>query len=124
MTDGSKLARLAAPLHIVLVYSPAPRVVYEFALQVAQGATVAEAVAQWHAGLPVDHVAADISKGRLGVWGKRAKPSQVLVNSDRIEIYRSLQVDPKTARRERFAKQGSKGAGLFAKPRAGAKQGY
>lgn len=124
MTDSNKLTRLATPLYIVLVYSPAPRVVHEFALQVAEGATVAEAVAQWHAALPADHSAADVSKARLGVWGKRAKPSQVLVDSDRIEIYRSLKVDPKTARRERFAKQGSKGAGLFAKPRPGAKQGY
>jgi len=33
-------------------------------------------------------------------------------------------VDPKVARRERFARQGAKTAGLFAKRRAGAKAGY
>jgi putative ubiquitin-RnfH superfamily antitoxin RatB of RatAB toxin-antitoxin module len=36
-----------------------------------------------------------------------------------VEVLRPLQVDPKVARRERFVKQGTRGAGLFAKkPRA------
>ena len=42
---------------------------------------------------------------------------QVLRDQDRIEIYRPLRVDPKVARRERFVKQGSRGAGLFIKLR-------
>jgi putative ubiquitin-RnfH superfamily antitoxin RatB of RatAB toxin-antitoxin module len=50
----------------------------------------------------------------------------VLSNNDRMEIYRALTVDPKVARRERFARQGAKkkAAGLFARRRAGAKAGY
>ena len=40
------------------------------------------------------------------------------------EFYRALVVDPKVARRERFQKQGARSAGLFARRRAGAKQGY
>jgi putative ubiquitin-RnfH superfamily antitoxin RatB of RatAB toxin-antitoxin module len=34
---------------------------------------------------------------------------------DRIEGYRTLRVDPKVARRERFARQGARSAGLFAR---------
>ena len=117
-------AHLAAQLHIVLAYSPAPRVVQEFAMHVAHGSTVAEAIAQWQASLPADSLALGVSKTRFGVWGKRVKSAQVLNAADRLEIYRPLKVDPKTARRERFAKQGTKGAGLFAKTRTGAKQGY
>jgi putative ubiquitin-RnfH superfamily antitoxin RatB of RatAB toxin-antitoxin module len=47
-----------------------------------------------------------------------------LRDQDRIEVYRPLLVDPKVARRERFVKQGARGAGLFAKKRQGAKAGY
>jgi len=43
---------------------------------------------------------------------------------DRLEIYRPLRVDPKVARRERFAKQGARTTGLFARQRPGAKTGY
>jgi sulfur carrier protein len=47
-----------------------------------------------------------------------------LQDGDRLEIYRPLKVDPKVARRERFARQGAKTTGLFAKRRPGAKAGY
>jgi len=39
-------------------------------------------------------------------------------------LVRELRVDPMTARRERFNKQGIKKAGLFKTKREGAKQGY
>ena len=60
----------------------------------------------------------------VGVWGKKVGPHHVLEDQDRIEIYRPLKVDPKVARRERFQKQGTRTAGLFAKRRAGGKAGY
>ena len=37
----------------------------------------------------------------LGIWGKPCGLNQVLVNGDRIEIYRPIQIDPKEARRRR-----------------------
>ena len=49
---------------------------------------------------------------------------QRLPEGDRVEIYRSLRVDPKVARRERFRGQGVKRAGLFSKKREGGKAGY
>ena len=36
----------------------------------------------------------------LGVFGKRVKPERVLVEGDRVEIYRPLKADPKVVRRE------------------------
>jgi putative ubiquitin-RnfH superfamily antitoxin RatB of RatAB toxin-antitoxin module len=50
--------------------------------------------------------------------------SQALKEDDRIEWLRGLRVDPKVARRERFEKQGSRAAGLFARRKPGAKAGY
>lgn len=60
----------------------------------------------------------------LGVWGRKVSGNHMLRQGDRVELYRPLLVDPKVARRERFAKQGAKSAGLFAKRRVGAKAGY
>jgi putative ubiquitin-RnfH superfamily antitoxin RatB of RatAB toxin-antitoxin module len=61
---------------------------------------------------------------QVGVWGRKAELEQVLRNHDRVELYRPLRVDPKVARRERFARQGVRTTGLFAKRRAGSKPGY
>ena len=66
----------------------------------------------------------EIDSLALSIWGRKASDSQQLKPGDRVELTRSLTVDPKVARRERFVKQGAKAAGLFAKRRAGAKAGY
>lgn len=59
-----------------------------------------------------------------GIWG-RAKPRDAaLQDGDRVELYQPLKVDPKVARRERFAQQGARSAGLFASRRANSKAGY
>jgi putative ubiquitin-RnfH superfamily antitoxin RatB of RatAB toxin-antitoxin module len=52
----------------------------------------------------------------VGIWGQRCPVSQPVVAGDRVEIYRPLRVDPMTARRERFKKQGVRATGLFASP--------
>ena len=86
------------PLRVTLVYSPAPREVREWAL--------------------------DLSGASVGIWGRKAGPDDALCEGDRIEVYRPLRVDPKVARRERFRTQGARSAGLFATRRPGAKPGY
>ena len=58
------------------------------------------------------------------VWGRVVSEKYQLQVGDRIELVRGLRVDPMTARRERFNKQGIKTAGLFKTKREGAKQGY
>lgn len=109
-------------MKITLAYSPAPRQVREWSLDLPDGSTVAHAVAA--SGLLAEFP--ELAPGRLalGIWGKKAGLRQVLCEQDRVEIYRPLRVDPKVARRERFDRQGVKKSGLFANKRAGAKAGY
>lgn len=107
-------------LQVTVAYAPAPRQFEEVPLRLAIGATVAQALAA--SGLLERHP--EIKSAPLGLWGRKTMPEQVLRNGDRVEIYRPLRVDPKVARRERFAKQGAGTTGLFAKRRAGAKAGY
>jgi putative ubiquitin-RnfH superfamily antitoxin RatB of RatAB toxin-antitoxin module len=116
--DESTLAMLS----VCVVYSPQARTVMECKLTLPQGATVADALQRSGMGeiLANDSTHAD----GLGVWGRKAQPTQVLSEGDRVEIYRPLRVDPKVARRERFQKQGARSAGLFAKRRDNAKPGY
>jgi putative ubiquitin-RnfH superfamily antitoxin RatB of RatAB toxin-antitoxin module len=45
----------------------------------------------------------DLSFNKIGIFGKVVKPGRVLRDSDRVEIYRALAVDPKEARRRRAA---------------------
>lgn len=109
----------AIQVGITLVYCPAPREVYELTLTLAAQSTVEQALEMAIArGFAVPP---DIC---VGVWGKKTAPGQLLVDGDRVEIYRALKVDPKVARRLRFAGQGVKSAGLFSSRRAGAKAGY
>ena len=42
---------------------------------------------------------------RVGIFGHKAKPDQVLRDGDRVEIYRPLIADPKEVRRQRALKQ-------------------
>ena len=107
-----------ATLHITVAWSGRPREVREWLLDLQQGATVLDALtAAGLAARPQEVVMA-------GIWGRKARLQQLLRDGDRVELYRPLQVDPKVARRERFARQGARAAGLFAKKRAGAKAGY
>lgn len=112
-----------ANIRITVVYSPQPRDVVEWPLVVEEGSTVAQVLQVCNFPEPFATQVKD-SAG-LGVWGRRVKPTHVLRDQDRLEICRPLTVDPKVARRERFASQGAKkAAGLFAKRREGAKAGY
>ena len=109
-------------IRVVVVYSPAARVVHEVSLTVEDGTTQALAIRL--SGVLTQFPELDVSRSVFGVWGRKAGPNQSLRDCDRIEIYRELKVDPKVARRERFVKQGARTTGLFAKKRLGAKAGY
>ena len=89
-------------------------------LQLPAGATVADALAA--ATAQTGHVFAP--EQDAGIWSKLQPRSTPLTDGDRVELYQPLKVDPKKARRERFAKQGARRAGLFAKSRPQAKAGY
>ncbi|MDZ4122671.1 MAG: RnfH family protein [Hydrogenophaga sp.] len=109
-------------MQITLMYSPAPRQVLELNLQVSEGCTAQSALDQ--AGWTTAYPQLGTPALTLGVWGRRVSREHVLRDGDRLEVYRSLRVDPKVARRERFVGQGARGTGLFARRKAGSKAGY
>jgi putative ubiquitin-RnfH superfamily antitoxin RatB of RatAB toxin-antitoxin module len=111
-----------ALLKLSVVYAPKAREWVEVKLLLQSPCTVLQALQQ--SGLLSRFPEIDTHHALIGVWGRRARLDQCLRAQDRVEIYRPLRVDPKVARRERFARQGSRGAGLFSKKRAGSKAGY
>jgi uncharacterized protein len=104
-----------ARIHVTVVFSPAPRVVREWAMALPAGATVGDALRA--SGLQAEFPDFVVEPGEVGVWGRKAVTEQVLRERDRVEVYRPLRVDPKVARRERFQRQGARAAGLFARKR-------
>lgn len=111
-------------LRITVAAALGPRQVNETHLQLPDGSTVADALRLSGLMPPQTGSDAELDQVAVGIWGRKAMASQRLQDLDRVEIYRPLKVDPKVARRTRFAKQGAKTAGLFAKLRDGAKSGY
>ena len=109
-------------MKVILVYASAPREVHEQVVELAVGSSVKHAVdaAGWW------HLFAELSTADVcwGIWGRSVELATVVREGDRVEAYRSLRVDPKVARRERFTGQGSRGAGLFSACRPGSKAGY
>lgn len=96
---------MAADIRVELCIDRGPRQVDERTLVLPDGARLADALDA--AGLPADADA--------GVWGRARDADTLLAQGDRVEVYRPLRVDPKTARRERFKKQGARATGLFAR---------
>lgn len=109
-------------IQVTLVCSPAARVVHEDLLSLADDASAQDAVLASR--LPASYPSLDWHALQPGVWGRVVTWDSRLKDGDRLELCRDLLVDPKVARRERFARQGARGTGLFAKRRAGAKAGY
>jgi putative ubiquitin-RnfH superfamily antitoxin RatB of RatAB toxin-antitoxin module len=109
-------------LCITLACSPAPRVVHEEVLSLKDGASARDAVLASR--LAESFPELDWQALQPGIWGRAVAWNEALKDGDRVELCRDLTVDPKVARRERFARQGARGTGLFAKRRAGAKAGY
>lgn len=73
------------------------------ALQVPTGATARDALLV--SGLLAECPELQIGEPVLGVWSRKVEPDALLEPGDRLEIYRPLLADPKTARRQRAARQ-------------------
>ncbi len=95
---------------------------FEQSLALSEGATLRDAVRA--SALPLRFPALDWAALSPGIWGRAVDWDEALRPGDRVELCRPLAVDPKVARRERFARQGTRGTGLFAKRRKGGKAGY
>ena len=76
------------------------------AIDVAVGATLAEAIVQ--SGVTERFGGYEVDLTKVGIFGQKAEPDQVLREGDRVEIYRPLIADPKEKRRQRaLAQSGS-----------------
>lgn len=95
-----------AALLVSLVYGAAPHEVWQLALQLPAGATVADALraSGWPARLGMT-----VLEGlAVSVWNRAAALDALLRDGDRIELSRALTVDPKEARRQRYRRDGVK----------------
>ena len=70
------------------------------------GATVADALSAVAAEPPFNELA--LADCAVGVFGQVCAGTRGLCNGDRVEIYRALSVDAKTARLKRAAEQSSR----------------
>jgi putative ubiquitin-RnfH superfamily antitoxin RatB of RatAB toxin-antitoxin module len=107
---------------MTVCYAPGARELVIASLELPAGSTVRAALAAVAHDARFTQVLA--TEPVLGLRGKKTSLDHTLHDRDRLEIYRPLRVDPKVARRERFAKQGARSTGLFATRRPGAKSGY
>jgi len=80
-------------------------------LQVDEGVTVEAAIER--SGILGDYPDIDLTKNKVGLFGKLTKLTQMLRDKDRVEIYRPLIADPKEVRKRRAAegKKMAKGGG-------------
>jgi uncharacterized protein len=85
-------------MRIEVVYCPGPGEVDSTLLDLPEGSTVRQAVDA--SGIAARH-GMKIDALDCGIWGKRAAPTTFLRDRDRVELYRTLQCDPKEARRQR-----------------------
>lgn len=76
-----------------------PREQWLRVIEVEPGTTAAEAIRE--SGLADEWPELETADPVLGIFGQACRPDTVLRPGDRVEIYRPLQVDPKTARRRR-----------------------
>ena len=96
-------------VRVEVVYCPVPGPsdhadVTELTLD--DGATVQDALCR--SGVLQRHEL-ELSTVDVGLWFKACTLEQVLRESDQIQIYRPLTVDPKEARRQRYRKRGAAG---------------
>ncbi|WP_321865417.1 RnfH family protein [Paraburkholderia tropica] len=77
-------------------------------VRLAPGATVQQAIEA--SGVLARHPEIDLTKLKVGVYGKLKPLDTVLADHDRVEIYRPLLVDPKLARQRRVDKTRKEGS--------------
>ena len=83
---------------VEVIYALASRQV-RLVVKPARGATVAETIRR--SGILAAHPEIDLSRNKLGIFGRLVGPETPVHGGDRVEIYRPLAIDPKEARRLR-----------------------
>jgi putative ubiquitin-RnfH superfamily antitoxin RatB of RatAB toxin-antitoxin module len=87
-----------APLQIEVAYAEPQRAIVK-TFRLAPQSQVADAMRL--AALDPDFSGVDLENSALGIFGRVVRTDHQLKEGDRIEIYRPLTADPKTARRAR-----------------------
>jgi putative ubiquitin-RnfH superfamily antitoxin RatB of RatAB toxin-antitoxin module len=87
-----------APLDVEIAYAEPQRAIVK-TFRVAPGSRVADALRQ--AALDPEFSEVDLENAAVGIFGRVIQGDHPLKEGDRIEIYRPLTADPKTARRAR-----------------------
>jgi len=91
---------MADSIRVQVIYADRQRQVVREA-DVAADATVKVAIRS--SGI-LDELPAGFAPTAIGIWGRIVDGDERLRAGDRIELYRSLRIDPKEARRRRAAK--------------------
>ncbi len=81
---------------VEVVYAT-PRKQVLVSVELDQDATVAEAIER---ALASEFPGESLAGLQAGVWGRPVERSRVLIDGDRVELYRPLRRDPRDARRE------------------------
>jgi len=109
-------------IQITVALADGPRSVRQIAMHLPSDCTVASALC---ASALLNNQPSDwVDSLQVAIRGRAIALDTRPADGDRVDVCRPLKVDPKVARRERFAQQGARGTGLFSKRRAGAKSGY
>ena len=87
-------------IHVEVAYA-LPKEQQILSLNVDSGTTVEQAIQL--SGILEHYADIDLSKNKVGIFGKFAKLDKALQEGDRVEIYRPLIADPKEVRRKRAA---------------------
>lgn len=90
-------------LKIEVVYAT-PGGQTRYVLELEEGATVRDAVAR--SGALMEFPEIDLTRNRVGIYGRLVSLDARLAEGDRVEILRPLVADPKEARRRRAARTG------------------
>lgn len=69
-------------------------------LDVPDNSTIEQAIVV--SGLLVHYPEIDLSKQKVGIFGKLAKLDTIVKEGDRVEIYRPITADPATVKRRRL----------------------
>jgi len=83
---------------VTVVYALPDRAT-EIEVRLGAGATVADALTK--SGMASLHPELELARAPVGIFGRRVQRDRVLVDGDRVELYRPLLADPKNARRKR-----------------------
>jgi len=88
----------AADIGIEVTYAEPHRAIVK-AYRLPLPATIDDALRR--AAADPDFAGIDLTGAAVGIFGRVLAPGQALADGDRVEIYRPLAADPKTARRAR-----------------------